>query len=63
MKVKTIEKKLFLNKKTVANLANDELNAVKGGVPSYPACDSIVGYTCNTDCRWSIIVVSCSYTA
>jgi len=32
MKAKKFEKKLNLNKKTIANLVNDELGAIKGGI-------------------------------
>ncbi len=42
MKIKKITKKLTLNKKTVAHLNNGELNAIQGGVDTWPPqCPSI----------------------
>ena len=34
MKIKKFDKKLMLNKKTIADLENEELNTVKGGKPT-----------------------------
>jgi hypothetical protein len=34
MKTKPFDKKLVLNKKTIAHLDNDKMNAVQGGMPT-----------------------------
>lgn len=47
-------KKLVLNKKTIANLSNDELNRIHGGIaetwyltcPSHPVCYLTEDRTC-----------------
>jgi hypothetical protein len=44
MKRKKINKKLALNKKTVANLGDDILNGARGGATN-DTCDSCNGYT------------------
>jgi len=38
MKPKKIEKKLTLNKKTISNLRNREMNDVHGGSGTQPGC-------------------------
>ena len=59
MKTKKFSKRLALNKKTIANLANAEMNAVKGGYETeiaayceseicsviYTFCDDVCPYT------------------
>ncbi len=47
MKQKKVGKRFGLNKKTVANLNNNQLNDVKGGV--YQNCTCTCD-TCKTDC-------------
>jgi len=47
MKTKKFEKKLVLNKKTIAHLANGELNAAKGGDPGLETLQLI---TCRRTC-------------
>lgn len=50
MKTKKFEKKLVLNKKTIANLGNNELgNALGGGIPD-PTGYTCLVETCPTDC-------------
>lgn len=46
MKTKNLSKKLTLNKKSIANLDNNGMNAVKGGESAY--CGDTV--TCHTLC-------------
>lgn len=52
MKTKRFEKKLVLNKKIIANLNNQEMNAVQGGIDTTPtawtACNN--GATCRFPC-------------
>ena len=53
MKVKTFNKKLGLNKKTIVNLDNGDRRVVGGGKPECatgerPTCISAFGYTCCT---------------
>lgn len=52
MKTKKFNKKLGLNKSTVANLNNSEISKVYGGAETlYPACVPTVDITrCVTDC-------------
>jgi hypothetical protein len=46
MKTKTFSKKLELNKKTISNLDNNEMDAVHGGTG-----ETFAGFTCNlTNC-------------
>lgn len=47
MKTKKVEKKLFLNKKTIAHLNNGQLGQAKGGGPT-TTCDTCE--TCLTYC-------------
>ncbi len=47
MKTKKIEKKLFLNKKTIAHLNNGQLGQAKGGFPT-TSCGTCE--TCLTHC-------------
>jgi hypothetical protein len=42
MKTKKFEKKLTLNKKTIADLSNSQLGIIKGAIQSFP------GLTCPT---------------
>ncbi|MCP5106402.1 MAG: hypothetical protein GY950_23655 [bacterium] len=58
MKKKNLNQKLTLNKKTIVNLGNDELNAVKGGgftdiadtcvkfTRDHNLCGSILSFCC-----------------
>jgi len=46
MKPKNFSKKLTLNKKTIVNLKNGEMNAVQGGVPVSTTKVSIVTNCC-----------------
>ncbi len=55
MKTKKIDKKLSLNKKTISNLGNNEMNSVHGGgtldtLCCFPSCVSVckcpTGDTC-----------------
>jgi natural product precursor len=51
MKIKRFDKKLTLNKETIADLSNDQMEAVKGG--------KVTLYTpsgCPTPCDWSCIM-------
>jgi natural product precursor len=63
MKSKKLNKKLSLNKKTVANLSNNELNHVRGGDFTYDtvcrACNT-EGIACRptTRCNWAETVIS-----
>jgi hypothetical protein len=56
MKTKKFAKKLTLNKKTIANLGNEQLNQVKGGCASKPgetSCQTftrIITCTCLLNC-------------
>lgn len=57
MKIKKIEKKLALNKITVSELANDQLDAAKGGWNTITWCwCGTVGLTCGQVseciCEW-----------
>ena len=38
MKTKKIERKLVLNKKTIANVTSESMKKVQGGIPSDPFC-------------------------
>jgi len=46
MKTKSFSKKLMLNKKTIVNLENGEMNDVQGGVPESTTAVSIVTNCC-----------------
>jgi hypothetical protein len=46
MKPKKINAKLFLNKKTVANLSNTEQSRVKGGTGTQEGCEQSLGTIC-----------------
>jgi natural product precursor len=48
MKHKKIDKKLFLNKETIAHLHHREMKVVKGGISGIPACIS-----CIDPCVWT----------
>lgn len=54
MKTKKLVKKLVLNKKTVADLVNQEMNAVNGGVTvwsnCYTKCNTMCAISCDTEC-------------
>jgi hypothetical protein len=50
MKPKTFEKKLSLNKKTIANLKDDELSHAVGGINEPPTEHTCMANTCPTDC-------------
>jgi len=55
MKSKNFTKKLTLNKKTIADLSNEQLNQVKGGCASKPGETS-----CHTWWKWCTqIYVTC----
>jgi hypothetical protein len=41
MKTKHFDKKLVLNKKTIAHLGSDELNAVNGGLSANTTCPEV----------------------
>ena len=55
MRTKRFDRKLVLNKKTVAHLNKDDMNAVEGGGPptcvsiTVPSCASLLGWTCYTN--------------
>jgi hypothetical protein len=57
MKPKKVEKKLFLNKKTVADLNNQQMNRLRGGIPTTgtgEVCcpsETCSCETCFTDCN------------
>jgi natural product precursor len=52
MKIKKFNKKLDLNKSTVADLNNSELRKVYGGAATYPGCVPTVDVTkCATNCN------------
>lgn len=48
MRTKKFEKKFALNKKTIANLGNEQMNHVKGGCASRPGETSCHTYWCNS---------------
>ncbi len=54
MKTKKLDKKLVLNKKTIADLSDCEMGKVQGGIdkPTRPFLESIDGYgsVCPTGC-------------
>jgi natural product precursor len=54
MKPKKFDKKLTLNKKTISNLANGEMNDVYGGRPhTYQPCtNGTACVTCTCDPTW-----------
>ena len=60
MKPKKIEKKLFLNKKTIAHLNNGQLREVKGGdtTVTLDTCQTYCSCTCET-CVWTITGCYC----
>ena len=75
MKTKKFEKKLALNKKTVANLNNVQLSNVKGGgvipsdpgfacLPTFETCGTCAATcdTCFTECVTCVTCVSCQET-
>jgi hypothetical protein len=59
MKTKKFRKKLLLNKKTIANMNNNEMLSVKGGLPNTDytfctctwctACGETVPYSCHSN--------------
>ena len=49
MKTKSFSKKLTLNKKTIANLRNDEMNGVHGGLRPCTRIDPTCERACLTD--------------
>jgi len=52
MKTKRFDKKLVLNKKTIAHLGRGELNAVEGGIECLMTISYCPTYrTCPTDCK------------
>lgn len=53
MKTKRFDKKLVLNKKTIAHLHNGEMKAVAGGNPPGPICKSAPLLTCVSAFGWS----------
>lgn len=58
MKNQKFDKKLFLNKQTVATLAQDQMNQVYGGtLPTEMYCKTTRDYPCPTDvtCRCSAL--------
>lgn len=52
MKPKKVVKKLLLNKKTVANLGNQQMNHLRGGIGTYDSEEACcpTQRTCQTDC-------------
>jgi natural product precursor len=52
MKTKQFEKRLTLNKKTIADLSDEQMNRVKGGCASRPGETS-----CNT--YWCTYILTC----
>jgi len=51
MKKTTFNKKLTLNKKTIADLGSTEMKVVKGGATEFPCTfDTCTMCTCNTRC-------------
>lgn len=55
MKTKQFEKRLTLNKKTIADLSNEQMNHVKGGCASKPGETSCHTYRCTQLCSLIII--------
>lgn len=53
--MKTFDKKLVLNKKTIANITNGEMNAVKAGVDTLYICS---GRTCGA-CPATLPIMGC----
>jgi hypothetical protein len=56
MKTKKFDKKLFLNKKTIADLGISEMNKVAGGITGLPCEHSgppcSIRPFCTQDCTW-----------
>jgi len=50
MKTKTFNKKLVLNKSTVADLGSGRMNKVKGGSPTND-CTTQAGHICEDTCN------------
>jgi hypothetical protein len=64
MKPKKIEKKLFLNKKTIAHLNNGQLGKAKGGgdttsCDTCETCQTNCSCTCET-CVWTVTGCYCT---
>jgi len=58
MKTKTFNKKLFLNKNTVANLNDSEMKGIKGGETEYP-CFTERESLCNPSVCTTICFTQC----
>jgi hypothetical protein len=64
MKTKKFEKKFTLNKKTIANLSNEQMDHVKGGCASKPGETSCHTYHCTINTcftRCCSIAIECTY--
>jgi hypothetical protein len=59
MKQKKFNKKLILNKKTIANLNNGEMKDVNGGKDDISNSLCITCFTCDTDCGATCFGVTC----
>jgi hypothetical protein len=51
MKTKKFDKKLALNKQTIANLGTKEMHAIAGGAETQTAACNTCIYTCMTVCE------------
>lgn len=61
MKVKKLDRKLSLNKKTIVNLNSSEMNVVKGGDTLDAECPSYTCISCppNTYKCPTVVIFSC----
>ncbi len=50
MKTKKLKKKLTLNKKTIADLAKNEMGKIEAGKLSGRSCPNYITCTCGTFC-------------
>ena len=62
MKTKTFDKKLVLNKKTIAHLGRGELHAVNGGGPTDPNTGFLTCFSCETCAGMPTCVKTCPIT-
>ncbi|HLP59476.1 MAG TPA: class I lanthipeptide [Candidatus Deferrimicrobium sp.] len=53
MKAKKLEKKLILNKQTISNLKDGEMNKLKGGVTLRTDCKTV----CISDCFTCFVTI------
>ena len=56
MKSKRFNKKLSLNKATISNLTNIQLNVARGGTTSPPTCE----VTCAESCECTKLIILCN---